>query len=164
MNTAIGVYEDHDMAIEAVIKLKENGFPIKQVSILGLTGTEMVDDSLHVIPQSNVKVGGLGTGVLVGTALGVLTGVGMFAIPGLGVLYGAGALVGALAGFDFGIIGGGIATVLATLGLKDEVSKKYQELMKAGKYIVVVHGTAEETKNAKDLLHQHAKHSELDIH
>ena len=164
MNTAIGVYEDHDMALEAVLKLKEAGFAVKQLSIMGLTEQEVVDDEMHVMAKNPLKPAGLGVGVALGTAVGLLTGIGIFAIPGLGLLYGAGAVVGAIAGFDFGLIGGGVATVLATLGVKDDIGKKYHNLLLAGKFLVVAHGSAEEVANAKDTLHHHGKHSELDHH
>lgn len=164
MNTAIGVYEDHDMALEAVMKLKEEGFPVKQLSIMGLTETEVVDNEMHVMHKNPLKVAGLGTGVAVGTAVGILTGVGVFAIPGLGLLYGAGALVGAIAGFDFGLIGGGVASVLATLGVKDDIGKRYHSLLAAGKFLVIAHGEPEEVANAKNLLHNHGTHTELADH
>src|SRR4051812_48921534 len=112
MNATIGVYDNHDLAVEAVEKLKNSGYPVSQLSIMGLMVTEVVDDKMHVMPKSNVKTAGLGAGTILGTTLGILTGVGMFAIPGVGFLYGAGALVGAIAGFDFGLIGGGIASAL----------------------------------------------------
>jgi membrane protein DedA with SNARE-associated domain len=57
--------------------------------------------------------------VAVGTTLGIvagaLSGVGVFALPGLGFIYGAGALVGTIAGFDFGLISGGIVSIVETL-------------------------------------------------
>lgn len=164
MNSAIGIYEDHDMALEAIAKLNDQGYPVNQLSIMGLTQTEVVDNEMHVMTKSPIKVAGLGTGVALGTTVGVLTGVGLFAIPGLGVLFGAGALVGAIAGFDFGLIGGGIASVLATMGVKDNIAEKYNTLLKAGKYIVIASGTQEEVLDAKKHLHAHATHSELDTY
>ncbi len=161
MNSAIGIYEDHDMALAAVAKLKEDGYAVNQLSIMGLTETEVVDNEMRVVEKSPIKVAGLGTGVAIGTTIGVLTGVGLFAIPGLGVLFGAGALVGALAGFDFGLIGGGIASVLASVGVSDEIAKRYHTLLQAGKYLVIASGTAEEVQLAKKHLHKHATHSEL---
>ena len=102
MKSTIGVYENHDKAVQAVVELKDAGFPVKQLSIIGKAETEVVDEKMHIMPKDPIKVGGLGTGTAVGATLGILTGVGLFAIPGLGFLYGAGALVGAIAGFDFG--------------------------------------------------------------
>ncbi len=155
MNSAIGIYEDHDSAVEAVAKLHEQGYPVAQLSIMGLTETEVVDKDMHITQKSPINPVGLGTGVAVGTTVGLLTGVGLFTIPGLGVLFGAGALVGAIAGFDFGLIGGGIASVLTSVGVSNEIAEKYNSLLKTGKYLVVANGTPEEVADAKRYLHAH---------
>lgn len=164
MKSAIGVYDSHDKAVEAVIQLKESGFPVKQLSIMGKAETEVVDDQLHVTPKDPIKIGGVGTGTALGATLGILTGVGLFAIPGLGFLYGAGAIVGAVAGFDIGLIGGGIASVLTTVGVKDDSLKKYHDDLEAGKFIVVAQGHEAEVNQARDILHAHDQHDDLDTH
>jgi len=163
MNAAIGIYDNHELAVEAVEELKESGYPVEQLSIMGLQETEDVDKQMHVTPEA-IKPGALGAGVAIGTALGVLSGVGLFVIPGLGVLCGAGALVGAFAGFDLGLIGGGIATALATVGIKSDVAKKYHDALAAGKFLVVAHGHQADVDKAKSLLHEHGTHNELDVH
>jgi uncharacterized membrane protein len=164
MNATIGIYDNHDLAVEAVQKLKDNDFHVSKLSIMGLTNTEVVDEEMHITEQNPIKAAGLGTGTVVGTTLGILTGVGLFAIPGVGCLYGAGALVGAIAGFDFGIMGGGIASVLATIGVKNANAKKYHDALVAGKYLVLIHGNDEEVSKAKDILHAHDTHSDLEQH
>ena len=164
MNAAIGIYEDHDAAVEAIEKLHQQGYPVAQLSIIGLTENEVVDNEMHIIPKSPVNPVGLGTGVAVGTTVGLLTGVGLFTIPGLGVLFGAGALVGAIAGFDFGLIGGGIASVLTSVGVKNEIAEKYNTLLKTGKYLVVANGTAEEVQDAKKHIHTHTKATGVEVY
>jgi hypothetical protein len=164
MNATIGIYDTHDLAVAAVEELKDAGFPVSELSIMGLAETEVIDNKMHILPKSNIKAGGLGVGTALGTTLGILTGVGIFAIPGLGFLYGAGALVGAIAGFDFGLMGGGIASALATVGVKDEVAKQYHDALAAGKFLVVVHGKDEDVNRAKGILHEHGTHDELNKH
>ncbi len=164
MNATIGQYNNHDLAVDAVARLKNAGYPVSQLSILGLAEEEVMDEDMHVLPKSPIKTAGLGAGTVLGTALGILTGVGIFAIPGVGFLYGAGALVGAIAGFDFGLIGGGIASVLSTVGVKDENAERYHSALVQGKYLVVAHGTEEEVKRAGDLLNEHGTHHELASH
>ena len=164
MNATIGVYDNHDLAVEAVEKLKDGGYPVTHLTIMGLAETEVIDDKMHVMPKSPVKAGGLGAGTIIGTTLGILTGVGMFAIPGLGILYGAGALVGAIAGFDAGLIGGGIASALATIGIKDGNEKKYHDALVAGKYIVIAHGDKENVDKAKGIMDEHGTHEEIHSH
>lgn len=164
MNATIGIYDDHDLAVAAVEKLKNAGYPVSHLSIMGLAHTEVIDDKMHIMPKSPVNAAGLGAGTVLGTTLGVLTGVGMFAIPGVGILYGAGALVGAIAGFDLGLIGGGIASALATIGIKDDNAKKYHDALVAGKYLVLAHGSKESVAQALDILSDHGTHDTLHSH
>ena len=165
MNATIGIYDNHDLAVEAIIKLKDSGFPVSHLSIIGLAETEVIDDKMHIMPKSPVKAAGLGAGTALGTTLGILTGIGVFAIPGVGFLYGAGALVGAIAGFDFGIMGGGIASALATaFGIEHEEAKKYHGALVAGKFIVIVNGKGADVTKAQDILNTHGTHEELTQH
>ena len=56
-------------------------------------------------------------GIAVGSIIGILTGIGIFAIPGLGFLFGAGSIVGAIAGVDFGLMAGGLTTIFTSIGI-----------------------------------------------
>lgn len=165
MNSTIGIYENHSKAFDAVRKLKDSGFPVKQISIIGKTETEIMDNDMHVVmPKDPINVKGIGAGTAIGATLGILTGVGVFAIPGFGFLFGAGALVGAIAGFDFGLIGGGIASVLGTVGVQDDNVKKYHDVLEAGKFLVVAHGNEAEVQQAKDILTGHNTHESIASH
>ena len=164
MNATIGIYDNHELAVEAVTKLRDEGYPVSHISIMGLEHTEDVDNDMHIVPKSPIKAAGIGAGTVVGTALGILTGVGVFAIPGVGMLYGAGALVGAIAGFDIGLLGGGLASALTTIGVKDGNEKKYHDLLVAGKFLVIAHGSKEIVEKAQALLHEHGKHDDLHAH
>ncbi len=164
MKAIIGVYDNHELALNAVVELKNAGYPVKNISIMGLTDTEDIDEELHVIQHNPLKVGGLATGTILGTTLGILTGIGMFAIPGIGFLYGAGAVVGAAAGFDFGLIGGGLASVIATLGVHEDAAAHYQRELEDGKYLLISQGDKEQVKKAEEILSRHATHSTLASH
>src|SRR5438045_2166861 len=111
MTTTVGVYETHEQAMDAIKILKDNGIPTTQLSIIGKAEVTHEHENLGELETKAGK--GVGAGILVGSTIGVLTGVGVFAIPGLGFLFGAGALVGAIAGLDFGLIGGGIFGALS---------------------------------------------------
>lgn len=165
MNTTIGVYDNHELAVGAVRKLKDLGYPLRHITIMGKSEEEEVlDNDMHMAVKNPVNMVGVGTGTAIGATLGILTGVGIFAIPGLGFLYGAGALVGAIAGFDFGLIGGGIASVLATIGVKDENAQKYHDALEMGKFLVIVHGSENDVNTAKAMLHEHGTHEEVAFH
>jgi uncharacterized membrane protein len=164
MKATIGIYENHDQAVEAVQQMKDSGYPVQNLSIIGKSETEDVDENMNLTPKAEINPIGLGAGTAIGATVGILTGVGIFAIPGLGFLFGAGALVGAIAGFDFGLIGGGIASVLSSIGVKDEPAKKYAQYLEEGKYLIIAQGTEDETAHAKEILHKHGTHAGLEIH
>lgn len=165
MKATIGVYDTHELAVQAIKELKDAGYSVDHLSIIGKgADSEAIDKEMHTMPKNPLNPKGIGTATVVGTTVGLLTGVGLFAIPGLGFLYGAGALVGAIAGFDFGLIGGGIASFLATIGVEDEATKKYQKDLDAGKFLIIAQGTDEEVSHAREVLHSHGMHEGLGIH
>ena len=164
MNATIGIYDNHELVVDAVQKLKDAHYPMNNLTIMGGAESEVIDEEMRIMAKNPLNVVGLGAGTAVGVSLGILTGVGLFAIPGLGVLFGAGALVGAIAGFDFGLIGGGIASILATVGVKDENAKKYHNALAEGKFLLVVHGSETDVNTAKEVLDEHGKHSEIAFH
>ncbi len=162
MKSTVGIYETHDKALQAIKKLQTKGYPVNQLSIMGQA--EIIDDHLRVKSREPMTNVGVSVGAVAGPILGVLTGAGVFAIPGFGFLFGAGALIGALAGFDFGLVGGGIVTLLTTLFTNKEKVVKYHEHLKEGKFLVVAQGTDEEVEHAHEILNAHAQHIELHIH
>jgi hypothetical protein len=163
MKATVGIYESHEQALSAVHELKNSGFPVNKVSIMGqadLKDPHSEADEADITAKAGKTVG---IGVLAGSTLGVLTGVGVFALPGLGFLFGAGALVGAIAVLDLGLIGGGIFSALS-IGLSKEHHEKYDQYLKEGKFLLIIHGSEAETQHAKDILHEHGAHIELHSH
>lgn len=162
MQSTIGVYNSHKTALEAVSELVNAGFPAKQLSLIGKV--ELIEDHLHVKSNEMLIDAPVSVGVVSGSILGILAGAGIFAIPGLGFLMGAGAIIGAIAGFDFGIVGGGIVSLLLTLGVNKDHAVKYHEHLKVNRFLVIAQGDEEEVKKAKMILDTHGKHHELASH
>ena len=163
MTTAVGIYETHAQSVEALRLLKQANFPVRQVSVLGQADvndphSQADDDDISARAGKRV-----GVGVLAGSTLGLLTGVGIFAIPGLGFLFGAGALVGAIAGLDLGLIGGGIAGALS-IGLHKEHHEEYDQYLREGKFLLIVHGSSREIEQAKEILHSLGQHMAINTH
>src|SRR5690606_33851768 len=129
MQTLISIYDSHQSALEGVLLLKEAGFSQKHISLLGSASGDA--DFKEDEENATVAAKGMGIGAIVGPLAGALTGIGVFAIPGFGFLFGAGALVGAIAGFDIGIIGGGLIASLALSGVHHDMEKKYEADLKA---------------------------------
>jgi hypothetical protein len=116
MKSVVGLYETHEKAVDAIKKLQQAGYPVHQVSILAQG--EIVAGDARIKSVSAVVVKEIGIGAALGAVLGVLTGVGIFALPGVGFLFGAGALFGGFAGFEAGLLGGGIAGILTSIGIE----------------------------------------------
>lgn len=156
MKSKVAIYESHEKTIDAIKVLNKEKFPMKQVSLIG--SAEIIDDHLHVRSLDTVKNAPLLVGAGAGIITGLLSGLGVFSIPGFGFLYGAGAVVGAVAGFDFGLIAGGFVTVLAMLGIKKESVVRYKEHLKEGRFMVVVNGSLKEIEKAEHILHTEGTH------
>jgi hypothetical protein len=157
-----GVYETHKLAHEAIETLKSEGFEPSHLSLVGLA--EMQEDHFKIKEQEHLLEVGVGSTVALETVIGALAGVSIVAIPGLGFLYGAGAIIGAFAGLDFGILTGGVIAILAKMGIKEEIGHIYGNYIKEGKFVVLVNGTEEEITKAHDILHLKATHTDLKIH
>ena len=162
MRSTVGVYENHEKALKAIKVLQGDGFPVKKLSLIGKA--ELIEDHMKIKSTDPAAIAGVSVGVVTGPILGILTGVGIISIPGFGFLFGAGALVGALAGFDFGLVGGGIVTLLTSLFTNKEKVVKYHEHLKEGKFLVVAQGTAKEVAQAKDILSRHGQQVDLHSH
>ncbi|MEW5674802.1 hypothetical protein ABGT15_00630 [Flavobacterium enshiense] len=145
--------------MDAIKVLNDHDFPMKNVSLIGTA--EVIDDHIHVRTSDVVQKAPAVIGMGAGTVIGLLSGIGVFAIPGFGFLYGAGALVGAIAGFDLGIVTGGLISFFSYLGIKEDEVVQYEEHLKEGKFIVVVNGSLEEVERAEHILHTEGAHLEL---
>jgi hypothetical protein len=168
MKSTIGVYQNQEKALAAIQQLKAAGFPANQLSLLGhareetAAGSEEADREDY---SKEMKIGAIsvGVGAVVGPIVGALAGIGLLAIPGLGLLVGAGALASAVAGLEAGLVGGGIIGALAIAGSSDK-HDDYHEHLKEGRYLVVAQGTEDEVAQAREVLHGHDDHLNLDTH
>ena len=160
-NTIVGVYDTHDAAMVALEALKASGLPVKNMSFI--SKADVIENKLYASKSNNTSNIPIEIGVVLGPILGILTGLSIVAIPGFGIFYGAGAVVGALAGFDFGLVGGGITSLLMKLGIKDK-ALAYQEHLEKGKYIITISGDNELAEKAKVILHTIGLHIDLQHH
>ncbi len=150
MNATIGVYDTHEKAIEVVEALKRAGFPVQQLSLIGKAA--IIDDLMRSKSNSWIKNVPAIIGAILGPIMGMLTGAKLFEIPGLGFLFGVGAGIGAIAGFSFGIAGGGIISLIAIFLIKTRTVLKYREHIEEKGFKVIVHGNQEDISKAKSIL------------
>jgi hypothetical protein len=69
-----------------------------------------------------------------------------------------------LAGFDVGVIGGGLVSILTILGVKEDNVVKYKEQLAQGHYLLSVQGTSDEVNRARKILEANDTHLALDVH
>lgn len=149
MKKSIAVFSSHDEAHEGLEALKAAGIQMAGISMIGKADIE--DDRVRVKSNKALIAAPTVAGTVIGTTVGIMTGIGLFAIPGLGVLFGVGAVIGAFAGFDAGLLAGGLTTILIELGIKED-SEKYEAYLKEGNFLMFIDGTEEEVERAEKIL------------
>lgn len=154
-NATVAIFESHDGAEAAVRDLQKNGFDIKQLSIVG----KDYHTEEHVVGYYNtgdrMKYWGK-LGAFWGGLWGILFGAAFFWIPGIGPLVVAGPLVSAIVGgLEGAAIYGGLSALgagLVSIGIPKDSIIKYETAIKAGKFVLLAHGTPDELGRARDLL------------
>lgn len=165
-NSAIAVYATHTAAEEAIKELQRSGFEMRKLSIIGqdFHATEHVVGFYNL--DDRMKAWGK-TGAFWGGIWGCLFGSALFLVPGLGSLVVAGPLVGWLVGvLEGAVVVGGLSIVgaaLYNLGIPKDSIIQYESALKAGKFILLVHGPHFEATLAREILHRTLPES-LDHH
>jgi hypothetical protein len=165
-NAAIAVFDSHSDAEEAIKELERGGFDMKKLSIVG----KDYHTEEHPVGFYNmgdrVKAWGK-TGAFWGGLWGLLLGWAFFFIPGIGPLMIAGPLVSWLvAALEGAIVVGGLSAIGAALysfGIPKDSVINYETAIKAGKFVVIAHGTTEEVERAKNIL-QSAGQTRVDVY
>ncbi|ADV47170.1 general stress protein [Nitratifractor salsuginis] len=152
---AVGVFNNIEEADKAVRTLIKEGVDKHQISIIGKTNEEKVDEEVRSKVEADVFFWGA-QGGLWGGLLGLLVGGALFVIPGIGPIAGAGTIAGSLAGLVGGAVAGatalGLVDGLVEWGLSREKAEHYKDLVEQGKVIVFVKGNVQETADAGETL------------
>ena len=161
--SVIGVYPSMTDAEATVRALRRGGFPIAQVSIVA-RGLESERDLQGFITTGDVAK----TGAWVGGIFGLLAGAAFLWVPVVGPLVVAGplatALLGAVEGGAIGAAGGGLLGSLVGWGVSRNDVLKFEEHLKAGKFLVIAHGSAAEIARARDLLQRQGHGHAVTVH
>ena len=154
-DAVIAVYPDHAALEEAVEELRRSGADLKKLSIVGkdyysdqqVVGYYNAGDRMQYWGKMGAFWGGL---------WGLLFGAAFFWVPGVGPLLVAGPLaawiVGALEG---AVVVGGLSALgagLYSIGIPKDTIVKYETAIKAGRYLLMCHGTAAEATRAREIL------------
>jgi len=165
-NAVVAVYRTHTDAEGAVKELQRSGFNLKQLSIVGKdyhTEDQVVG---YYNTGDRVKYWGK-MGAFWGGFWGLLLGSAFFAIPGLGPVLVAGPLVSwIVAGLEGAVAVGGLSAIgagLYSIGIPKNSILQYESALKADKFLLVAHGTAEEVTKARDIL-QTTQPEQMELH
>lgn len=156
---AIGVFPHRRDAEGALRDLREAGFNMNQVSLVGRDADAKGTSGGNVVERTQADEGaktGAATGGALGGLGGLLVGLGALAIPGIGPVLAGGALATALAtaaaGGAIGAAAGGLTGALVGLGIPDERARFYNDRVNRGDYLVMVDGTRDEILRAEPIL------------
>ena len=145
------LYDTHEQAEEAIKKLQQHGYDLRQLSIVGRDYHSEENVVGYYNTGDRMRKWG-GNGAFWGSIWGMLMGSAFILIPGVGPLLLAGPLVGALEG---AVVVGGVSALgaaLASLGIPDNSALEYETEIKVGKYMLLAHGTTAEVTQARQIL------------
>src|ERR1700722_18180081 len=154
-SNAVAIYESHTQAEAALQKLSGASFDIKKISIIG-KGYHTEENVVgYYTTGDRMKHWGK-TGAFWGGLWGLLAGSAFFLIPGIGPIMVAGSAVAwIVSGLEGAIVVGGLSALGAGLyskGFSKGTALKYESSVKAGKYLLIAHGTPEEAEAARRIL------------
>jgi len=154
-NAVVAIYASHVEAESAVKELQNAGFDMKKLSIVG---REYQTDE-HVVGYYNAgermmywgKLGAFWGGIW-----GLLFGSAAFFVPGIGPLVVAGPLVAWIVGaLEGAVVVGGLSALgagLYSLVIPHDSILRYQTALGVGKFLLIAHGSAQETGNAREII------------
>ena len=149
------LYDTHVQAEQAVEELQANGYDMKQLSIVGQEyHTEEKVVGYYNMGDRMLSWGG--SGAFWGSIWSLLFGSAFFLVPGFGPLLIAGPFVATLVAALEGavVVGsvGALAGALASIGIPENSVLEYETEIKAGKFLLIAHGTAAEVAQAREIL------------
>jgi len=165
-DTVVVVFPDHQAAEAAVKKLTASGFEMKHLSVVG-KGYETEEKVVGFYNVGDrIKFWGK-RGAFWGGFWGLFFGGLFMTIPLVGhvVVLGYLATV-AISGIESAIMVGGLSALgaaLYSIGVPKDSVLQYETALKADRFLVMAHGTAEEMARAKTILGT-ANPLSLDVH
>jgi hypothetical protein len=154
-NAVVAVYDTHSAAEDAIDELKRSSFDMTRVSIVGKDYHTEENVVGYYTTGDRMKYWG-SMGAFWGGLWGLLAGAAFFWVPGVGPLLVAGPIAAWIVGALEGAVAvGGLSALGAALysaGIPKGSILKYETAIKADKYLVMVHGTAEESRRANEIL------------
>jgi hypothetical protein len=165
-NSVVAVFAQHSGAENAVKELKDSRFDVKKLSIVGSEYHSNEDVVGFYNIGDRMKYWGK-TGAFWGGLWGMLFGAAFLVIPGIGPIVAAGPIVAWIIGaLEGAVVVGGISALgagLFSLGIPKDSVVKYETSIKAGKFLLIAHGSAGEVQQARNVL-QSTGAEEINVH
>ena len=154
-NAAVAIYNVHTEAENAIKELQKAGIDMKKLSIIGRDYHAEENVVGYYNAGDRMKFWGK-LGAFWGGLWGLLFGSALFFIPGVGHVVALGPVGGMIVGaLENAIIVGGLSALgagLYSIGIPKDSVIKYETAVKADKFLVLVHGTEEDARKAKEIL------------
>lgn len=155
-NTAVvAVYGTHEAAERAIRELQQSGFDMQKLSIVGKDYHTEEDVVGYYTTGERMKTWGK-LGAFWGGIWGLLFGWAFFLIPGFGPLLAAGPLVAwIVSAVEGAVVVGGLSALgaaLYSIGIPKDSIIQYETQLKAGKFMVIAHGSPDQVKHARDII------------
>jgi len=154
-SSSVYIFNTHVEAEEAIQLLNRSGFDVKKLSVVGKGyHTEEHPVGFYTAGDRIKSWGGMGA--FWGGIWGLLLAPAVFFLPGLGLVAMAGPVVSALVGaLEGAVVVGGVSALSAALtqiGVPKDQVVKYEISLKSDKYVLIVHGSAEDEAKARSVL------------
>jgi hypothetical protein len=149
------VSNTHADAEKAIRSLSSSGFDMTKLSLVG-KGYHSEEHPLGFYSGLDKMKAWGGVGAFWGGIWGLLLAPAVFILPGLGLVAIGGPVVAALfAALEGAVLLGGasaIGAALTMIGVPHDLVIKYETALKAEKYVLIMHGDADEVAKARDVL------------
>ena len=156
-NAIVAVYNDHIHAEQAVDQLKKTGFDMTKVSIVGKDYHTEENVVGYYNAGDRMKYWGK-MGAFWGGVWGLLFGAAFFVVPGIGPVLVAGPVAAwIVAALEGAAVVGGLSAIgagLYSIGIPKDSVLRYEVALKADKFLLIAHGTADEVAKAKGTIEQ----------
>ena len=164
--SALGIFSNHQEAEGAVKELQKSGFDMKKLSVVAKD--YHTEENVIGYYNTGERMATWGKyGLFWGWIWGVVFGSAFLIIPGVGPLMVGGPLVAWIIGaLETAVVFGGVSALggaLASIGIPKDSVLRYETALKADKFLVIAHGTAQEVERAKNVLSQN-KAEEASVH
>jgi hypothetical protein len=153
-NATVAIYANPSQAQKAITALAKSGFDLKRLSVVGKAYREQKELAAYYWQGEHLKCWGEQSGFWNRLA-SMIRGWALFSIPDTGPLLVIGSLaLWIVVVLDNSAIFSGLSALGATLysmGLTKDSIQDYEEALRKGNYLVVVHGPAQEVMRAKKI-------------